>query len=437
MNIITYPSPEAEEKLSAIVGRGLGETPEMTLQVATILEDIRKNGDEALLRYTRQFDAPELSEKALFVSKEEMDAAEKEVSPEFLRALERAIAQVSHFHKKQLQNSWIDTSRDGVLLGQMVRPVDAAGVYVPGATGGMTPLVSSVLMGGIPAQIAGVKRIVMATPPMKDGKINPHLLVAARRVGITEVLRAGSAWAIGALAWGTPRLPRVDVIVGPGNIWVTLAKKLVSGHVGIDMIAGPSEILVISDGKTPASHVAADLMSQAEHDERASAILVTPDALFARAVQDELKIQLEKLPRKETARASLRDFGVILVTENLDQAMDVANRLAPEHLELLVEEPLSWIGRVRNAGAVFCGNYTPEPMGDYIAGPNHVLPTAGTARFASALGVDHFIKKTSLISYSREAFMAEAEDVMLLAHSEGLHAHAESVAIRLGRKSGA
>lgn len=433
MDIIKYPSTEAETRLQTIVGRGLGETPEMTLQVAKILEDIRTNGDEALLRYTRQFDAPELSESELFASAEEINTAEKEVSKEFLAALDRAVAQVSSFHKKQLQNSWIDTPRDGVLLGQMVKPVDAAGVYVPGATGGMTPLVSSVLMGGIPAKIAGVERIVMATPPMKDGKINPHLLVAAKRVGITEVLRAGSAWAIGALAWGTAKVPRVDVIVGPGNIWVTLAKKLVSGNVGIDMIAGPSEILVISDGKTPASHVAADLLSQAEHDERASAILVTTDAVFGRTVQEELASQLEKLPRKETARASLRDFGVILVTETLEQAMDVANRLAPEHLELLMEEPLSWIGRVRNAGAVFCGNYTPEPMGDYIAGPNHVLPTAGTARFASALGVDHFIKKTSLISYSREAFMKEAEDVMLLAHSEGLHAHARSVEIRLGK----
>lgn len=431
MDIIRYPSDEAETRLSAIVSRGLGETPEMTLQVAKILEDIRKNGDEALLRYTRQFDAPELSPDEFLVGEEELEEAEKEVAPEFLRALERAVDQVSHFHRKQLQNSWIDTPREGVLLGQLVRPVDAAGVYVPGATGGMTPLVSSVLMGGIPAKIAGVKRIVMATPPMKNGKINPHLLVAAKKVGISEILRAGSAWAIGALAWGTKKVPRVDVIVGPGNIWVTLAKKLVSGSVGIDMIAGPSEILVIADGKTPADYVAADLLSQAEHDERASAILVTPDAFFAEKVQEELKKQVASLPRKETAEASLRDFGILLVVENLDQAMDVANRLAPEHLELLVEDPLSWIGRVRNAGAVFCGEYTPEPMGDYIAGPNHVLPTAGTARFASALGVDHFIKKTSLISYSRKAFEEEAGDVMLLARSEGLHAHAQSVGVRL------
>ncbi|TYT76118.1 histidinol dehydrogenase [Desulfobotulus mexicanus] len=431
MEMLKYPSAEAEARLQAIVARGLGETEEMTAQVARILEDVRTRGDEAVLEYTRRFDAPDLSAHALCVTEVEIDAAEKMVNPAFMKALDRAVEQIASFHRRQVQNSWIDTPRDGVMLGQLVKPVDAAGVYVPGATGGMTPLVSSVLMGGIPARIAGVKKVIMTTPPMADGSVNPHLLVAARKVGMDAVIRAGSAWGIAAMAWGTEQVPRVDVIVGPGNIWVTLAKKLVSGMVGIDMIAGPSEILVISDGKAPAAYAAADLLSQAEHDTMASAILVTTDAAFAKEVLAELEKQLANLPRKDTAEASLRDFGAILVVDTLEQAFDVSNRLAPEHLELLMEDPLSWIGKVRNAGAIFCGTHTPEPMGDYIAGPNHVLPTAGTARFASALGVDHFVKKSSLISYTRDAFMKEAEDVMHLAGIEGLEAHAHSVRVRL------
>lgn len=431
MEILSYPSTDAEMRLSAIVARGLGETPEMTAQVASILEEVKQNGDDAVIAYTQKFDAPHLTADHLLVSEEEFIAAEHAVDPAFVTALGRAVDQVSAFHKKQRQNSWIDTDRDGVILGQMVRPVEAAGVYVPGATGGMTPLVSSVVMGGVPAKIAGVEKVVMVTPPMKDGSINPHLLVAARKVGIDMVVKAGSAWAIAGLAYGTATIPRVDVIVGPGNIWVTLAKKLVSGTVGIDMIAGPSEILVIADETANPAHMAADLLSQAEHDTRASAILLTPSRTLAEEVAAEVKRQVKTLPRQEIAEASVRDFCAIMVVENLSQALDVANRLAPEHLELCVADPFAWIGRVRNAGAVFCGAFTPESMGDYVAGPNHVLPTAGTARFSSALNVDHFVKKTSLIHYTEEAFCKEAADVMRLAEIEGLSAHANSVGIRL------
>ena len=310
-------------------------------------------------------------------------------------------------------------------------PVDAAGVYVPGGRGGETPLVSSVLMGVIPAKIAGVRHVSMVTPPTKDGSVNPHLLAAARKVGVDAVYKVGSAWAIAALAYGTEAIPKVDVIVGPGNIYVTLAKKIVAGTVGIDMLAGPSEILVIADSTANPAFIAADLLSQAEHDTMASAILVTDCQAVAEGVAYAVKEQLENLARRETASESLERFGAILVVPNLEAAFELSNRIAPEHLELHVKNPFTYIGRIRNAGAVFMGEYTPEPVGDYVAGPNHVLPTAGTARFSSALSVDNFVKKTSLIHYSRKAFKREARDIIRLAEIEGLDAHANSVKIRL------
>tara|TARA_B100000614_G_C14527879_1_gene485273 strand:- start:828 stop:1769 length:942 start_codon:yes stop_codon:yes gene_type:complete len=312
----------------------------------------------------------------------------------------------------------------------MVKPVEAAGVYAPGAKGGKTPLVSSVLMGGIPAKVAGVDNICLMTPPMEDGRINPHILAAARKVGIDAVFKAGSAWAIGALAYGTEQVPRVDVIVGPGNIYVTLAKKIVSGTVGIDMIAGPSEILIIADKGANPDFIAADLLSQAEHDVLASAILVTDSRELADKVVTAVATQVEALSRKEIAKESIENFGSILVVPDIETAIELSNRLAPEHLEILVDNPFTWIDRIRNAGAMFLGPYTPEPMGDYIAGPNHVLPTAGTARFSSALSVEHFTKKTSLIHYSEDAFKKEADDVVTLAMTEGLDAHANSVKVR-------
>jgi histidinol dehydrogenase len=349
----------------------------------------------------------------------------------FLRALNRAASQIQAFHQQQVRKSWINTRRPGTLLGQMVNPVDAVGVYVPGAKGGKTPLVSTVLMTAIPAKIAGVKTLVMVTPSTKEGGVNPHLLVAAKKVGIKEIFKVGSAWAVAALAYGTGIIPRVDVIAGPGNIYVALAKKIVSGTVGIDMIAGPSEVLVIADDTAIPEFAAADLLSQAEHDELSSAILVTDSGKTAKSVAGEIKNQLSMLAREEIAEVSLNRFGAIFVVSDLDAAFELANRIAPEHLELQIKEPFDHLGRIRNAGAVFLGNYTPEPIGDYIAGPNHVLPTAGTARFASALSVDHFIKTTSIIHYSPAAFKREAGDVICLAEIEGLDAHVRSIKVRL------
>jgi histidinol dehydrogenase len=362
-----------------------------------------------------------------------MAAAVGQVEPEFKRSLNRAVRQIAAFHKRQRTNSWIDTPRPGTLLGQMVHPVDAAGVYVPGGQGGSTPLVSSVLMGAIPAKIAGVSEIIMVTPPTRDGAVSPYLLAAAQKAGVTSVYKIGSAWAIGALAFGTATIPKVDVIVGPGNIYVTLAKKLVSGTVKIDMIAGPSEILVVADHTANPEHVAADLLSQAEHDPLASAMLVTDSGELAESVGEALQRQVSRLDRQDIAQQSLAAFGALLVVPDISVAIELANRIAPEHLELIIAEPFSRLGEIRHAGAIFVGPYTPEPVGDYLAGPNHVLPTAGTARFSSALSVDHFIKKTSVIHYDESAFRKEAGDIIRLAQTEGLGAHARSVKVRMDR----
>ncbi|MBU0986485.1 MAG: histidinol dehydrogenase [Proteobacteria bacterium] len=431
MKIYNYPSKSAERRVGAIIKRGLGFKKKEVQQVTRILEDVRKNGDRALIQYAQRFDCPGMTVELLKVTSNEMDAAARNVDRTFGRALNRAVKQIEAYHRKQLSTSWIDTGRAGTILGQIVTPVDAAGVYVPGGKGGQTPLVSSVLMGVIPARIAGVRHICMVTPPTRDGSVNPHLLVAAKKVGVDTVYKVGSAWAIAALAYGTETIPRVDVIVGPGNIFVTLAKKIVAGTVGIDMIAGPSEILVIADNSANPEFAAADLLSQAEHDTLASAILVTDSKTVAKAVSTAVKMQLENLVRREIARESIDRFGAILVVPDLFAAFELANRIAPEHLELHVKDPFAYIGRIRNAGAIFLGEYTPEPVGDYIAGPNHVLPTAGTARFSSALSVDNFIKKTSLIHYSEQAFKREAKDIIRLAEIEGLDAHANSVKIRL------
>ncbi len=430
MKIFNYPSPEAEARVQQTIDRGLGFSAKDQERVLTILEDVKTRGDEALIEYTNKFDSQAVTVQTLRVTDEEFEEAVGMMSSQFLKALDRAVAQITDFHTRQRENSWMDTPRNGVMVGQMVRPVNAAGIYAPGAKGGKTPLVSSVLMGGIPAKVAGVASVSLMTPPMENGKINPHILAAARAVGLDAVFKAGSAWAIGALAYGTAQVPKVDVIVGPGNIYVTLAKKNVSGTVGIDMIAGPSEILIIADNTADPECIAADLLSQAEHDVLASAVLVTDSMALAEKVAAALEPQLNALPRKAIAGPSINDFGSILVVPDIDTAIDLSNRLAPEHLEIIVESPFDYIDRVQNAGALFVGPYTPEPMGDYIAGPNHVLPTAGTARFSSALSVSHFTKKTSLIHYSKAAFEKEADDVITLAETEGLHAHANSVKIR-------
>ncbi|MCK5204129.1 MAG: histidinol dehydrogenase, partial [Desulfobacterales bacterium] len=337
------------------------------------------------------FDSARMSVKSMQVSKKEFSDAAKRVDRSFTRSLNRAASNIKSFHEQQQRKSWMQTDRPGTLLGQLINPVNAAGVYVPSARGGKTPLVSSVLMGVIPAIVAGVRQIAMVTPPIKGGGVSPHLLVAAKKAGADAVYKVGSAWAIAALAYGTETIPKVDVIVGPGNIYVTLAKKILAGTVGIDMLAGPSEILVMADDSAKPEFIAADLLSQAEHDVLSSAVLITDSDKLAKSVAKEVKGQLTRLARADIAEESLSKFGAIIVVKNIDTAIDMANRIAPEHLELQINDALEVVGKIRNAGAIFVGNYTPEPVGDYIAGPNHVLPTAGTARFASALSVDNFV----------------------------------------------
>jgi histidinol dehydrogenase len=428
---IAYPSKEAEARLADIATRKLGADPALEKRVLEIIEAVKREGDEALLGYTRQFDAPQMSKEQLSVTEGEIERAYEAVEPGFLEILRTAIANVESFHRQQLHPSHFMTRPDGTFLGQMVRPVSGAGLYIPGGTGGETPLISSVIMNGVPARIAGVKDLALVTPPRRDGSVNPHLLVAASEVGVTRIHKIGSAWAIAALAFGTASVERVDVIVGPGNIYVALAKKLVSGEVGIDLIAGPSEILVIADHRATPDFVAADLLGQAEHDSMASGVLITTDEQIAEQTSESLRRQLEKLPRRGIAEEALKRYGAIFLVQDLDQALELANRIAPEHLELQVEDPWSHLGKIEHAGAVFLGDCTPEAVGDYYAGPNHVLPTAGTARFASALGVENFLKRTSVLSYSRAALDRDAAAIMRLAELEGLQAHAASVRVRM------
>jgi histidinol dehydrogenase len=436
MQAFDYPSAAAEKRLERIRGRIFDYPRKDFAAVSRILADVRRRGDAALVDYTRRFDAPGFRIEDLRVGPAEFRRAASAVDRVFKRALGRAADQITDFHRRQLRASFFSFERPGTLLGQMVLPAARAGVYVPGGRGGKTPLVSSVLMGAIPARVAGVGEVVMATPPMADGTVSPYLLAAAARAGVDAVYKVGSAWAVAALAYGTQSLGAVDVIVGPGNLYVTLAKKIVAGTVGTDIVAGPSEILVIADGSADPGFIAADLLSQAEHDPMASAVLVTPEAALARAVREALGAQLEKLGRADIARRALSRYGAVFVVADLPAAFALANRLAPEHLELHVAEPFAHLGAVRNAGAVFLGPYTPEPVGDYIAGPNHVLPTAGTARFASALSVDHFLKRTSVLQYSEAALRREAPDILRLAEVEGLDAHAAAVRMRLERRRG-
>jgi histidinol dehydrogenase len=430
MKIYNYPSRAAEQRVTRIVNRGLAFDKKDMADVSRICENVRKRGDQAVISYTKRFDSTRMNLKSLRVSQKEFVNAAQKVDRSFKQALNRAAANIKRFHEQQVRRSWMQTDRPGTLLGQLIHPVDAAGVYVPGARGGETPLVSSVLMGVLPARVAGVRKIVMVTPPTQSGGVSPHLLVAAKKAGADAIYKAGSAWAIAAMAYGTDTIPRVDVIVGPGNIYVTLAKKILAGTVGIDMIAGPSEILVVADESARPEFIAADLLSQAEHDTRSSALLITDSDPLAEATLEAIKGQLANLPRAEIARESLARYGAVIIVRNTDVAIELANRIAPEHLELQIKEPFEVVSKIRNAGAVFMGNYTPEPVGDYMAGPNHVLPTAGTARFASALSVDHFIKKINLIQYTQKAFRREAPDIIRLAEIEGLGAHAGSIKVR-------
>ena len=403
--------------------------------VSDILAAVKSRGDEAVVEYTRKFDAPDLTVDALKVSEAELAEAENQVDDEFKATLDFTIERIRAFHEHEREESWLKTRPDGTITGRLVLPVDAAGLYVPGGKGGSTPLVSSVLMNGIPAMIAGVKRRVMVTPPDGEGRINPALLLAAKRIGIDEIYKCGSAWAIGALAFGTRTIAPVDVIVGPGNQFVTEAKRQIAGKVRIDMIAGPSEVLIVADSKAGrADYIAADMLAQAEHDPQALAMCVTTSRELADRIVEELEAQLATLNRKEIARSSLADRGVILIAGDLDEAIEIANRIAAEHLELMIDKPFEWLTRIRHAGAIFLGQHTPESAGDYVAGPNHVLPTMGTARISSALGVETFIKKSSLIAYSRQALLADADHIVRLAELEGLTAHARSAAIRTEQK---
>ncbi|MBU1567494.1 MAG: histidinol dehydrogenase [Proteobacteria bacterium] len=430
---VTLNSPEGDNLVNLLLNRFQTGDNSCRGAVRDILHSVRDMKDEAVVAYGRKYDAPELSAGQLQVSAEELKEAYRLVDEQFLESLGVAIERIQSFHEREMEDSWLQTREDGSIVGRLVRPVDSAGLYVPGGKGGTTPLVSSVLMNGIPAGIAGVNQRVMVTPPNKDGKVDPHLLVAAQEIGITEIYKAGSAWAIGALAFGTETIPRVDVIVGPGNQYVAEAKRQVSGMVRIDMIAGPSEVLIIADATAAPASVAADMLAQAEHDPLALAILVTTHEPLAGAVVAELKRQLPLLSREEIARKALVDRGVILIADNLEAAIELANSVAIEHLELMIADPWSQLPHIRHAGAIFLGAHTPEAVGDYIAGPNHVLPTMGTARFASALGVETFLKKSSIISYSAQGLAADAEHVMRLARLEGLTAHAASIGVRLSK----
>ena len=399
--------------------------------VADILAEVKKKGDEALIEYTRKFDARDFQKNQLRVTDEEFDRAFDLVDSSFQETLSVAIERLQFFHEQELEKSWTMTRDDGAITGRLIRPVAAAGLYVPGGQGGKTPLVSSVLMSGIPAGIAGVGKRIMVTPPNERGEVHPALLVAAKEIGIADVFKIGSSWAIGALAYGTASIPRVDVIVGPGNQYVAEAKKQVAGIVGIDMIAGPSEVLVIADHTANPTFIAADMLAQAEHDPQALAMLITTSQEVGQQVVSELERQLVLLSRQDIARISLAERGVILVAENLKEAIDLANSIAAEHLELMIETPDKWLNKIQHAGAIFLGDYSPEAAGDYLAGPNHVLPTMGTARFSSSLGVETFLKKSSIISYTREALIEDSSHIMALANLEGLSAHARSVEVRL------
>lgn len=393
--------------------------------VADILYDVRKNGDKAVLAYCAKFDKAELD--TLEVSKQEIAEAIDAVEPEFLEILKEAAANIRAFHSRQVRNSFVLADKPGVVLGQKVTPIEKVGVYVPGGTAAYP---STVLMDTIPAKIAGCPQIVMVTPPGKDGKINPAILAAASIAGVDKIFKVGGAQAIAALAYGTESIPKVDKIVGPGNAFVAEAKKQVFGMVSIDMIAGPSEILVIADGKSDPVHVAADLLSQAEHDKLASAVLVTDSEELAVTVRDELERQLPLLPREEIARASIDNNGKIIVAENLMQGIEIANEIAPEHLELVVDDPFSYLDAVKNAGSIFMGRSCPEALGDYFAGPNHTLPTSGTARFSSPLSVDDFVKKSQFSYYTAGALASVADKIAAFAEKEGLRAHGRSVMIR-------
>ena len=419
IQILNYGQVDREKIFARVV-------PEVDVEaiVNQIIQDVRKGKDQAVIEYCRRFDRVDL--RCLEVSREEIEGAKTQVTPEFLAILEKAAANIRAYHEKQVCSGF-EMEKDGIILGQKVTAIEKVGIYVPGGTAAYP---STVLMDTIPAKIAGCKQIVMVTPPGRDGRVNPAILAAADVAGVDRIFKLGGAQAVAALAYGTESIPQVDKIVGPGNAFVAEAKKQVFGRVAIDMIAGPSEILIVADSASDPKHIAADMLSQAEHDKLASAVLVTDSEALAKAVQTELELQIPSLPRAAIARHSIDVNGKIIVAEDLEVAIDVANQLAPEHLELMVDDPFAYLNKIENAGSVFMGRNCPEALGDYFAGPNHTLPTSGTARFSSALSVDDFVKKSQYTYYTREALSKVAEDVAYFARQEGLEAHARSALIR-------
>lgn len=427
LKIIDMRQGKDSELFERLAERNSVGRQEVTDTVMEILENVRKNGDRAILEYTKKFDEVDLDASSMRVSGREMEEAYDSIDPKLLDIIRKSKANIIAFHEKQKMNSWFTAGDDGILLGQLIRPLRMVGIYVPGGTAVLT---SSVLMNALPAKVAGVERIIMATPPRPDGSVDPAALVAAVESGVTDIYKIGGAQAIAAMAFGTETVPKVDKIAGPGNIYVATAKRLAYGYCGIDMFAGPSEIMVVADDTAVPAFVAADLLSQAEHDMLSASILVTPSMDMAQAVCREMEEQYKKLTRKEVLDRSLSGYGAAIIVGDLDEAMDVANRIAPEHLELCIEEPFSRLSYVSNAGAVFLGNWSPEPLGDYYAGPNHVLPTGGTSRFFSPLSVDDFVKKSSVISYTRNALEKAKDAVIGFAEYEKLDGHANAVRVR-------
>jgi histidinol dehydrogenase len=415
----------------SLASRSQMEHGDVLRRVEDIVNNVRQNKDKAVLEYTAMFDKVELSADTLKVSEDEIKEAYTKVDSRLVEVIKKSRDSIRSFHEKQKEKSWFVSEEDGVILGQRYTPLEVVGVYVPGGT---APYPSSVLMNIMPAKVAGVNKVVMTTPPGKDGKVNPGILVAANEAGADEIYKVGGAQAVAALAFGTETIPKVDKIVGPGNIYVAMAKRTVYGYCDIDMIAGPSEIMVVADETANPRFLAADLLSQAEHDVLASSILVTTSERVAKEVQKELEIQLEALDRKEIARKSIEDYGAVVIVESIKDATEVVNRIAPEHLELCMEEPFGALGGIRNAGAIFLGSYSSEPLGDYFAGPNHVLPTSGTARFFSPLSLSDFMKKSSIISYTKQALRKVKDDVILFAESEGLGAHANAIRVRFEKE---
>ena len=427
MQIVKLTNETKKDILNSLLKRSPGNYGKFEATVSEIVERVKVEGDSALAEYTLQFDKCSINKDNIRVKEDEFLEAFSVIEEEFIEVMKRAAANIKDYHKKQMKTSWFDTKEDGSLLGQKITAIERAGVYVPG---GKAVYPSSTLMNIIPAKVAGVKRIIMLTPPGPDGKVNPGTLVAARIAGVDEVYKAGGAQAIAAMAFGTETIPKVDKIVGPGNIFVALAKKAVYGYVSIDSIAGPSEILILADETANPRYIAADLLSQAEHDEMASSILITTSTAIADQVDAEVAKMVSELPRQEIMQKSLDNYGYILLADNMDAAVETANEIASEHLEILTKDPYNIMTKINNAGAIFLGEYSSEPLGDYFAGPNHVLPTNGTAKFFSPLSVDDFIKKTSIISYSREALEKVHEDIEYFARKEGLTAHENSIKVR-------